>query len=258
MNRETKEFTARLYESPIFDQALGDALHPGGLKLTARIAEVARIKANSRVLDIASGKGTSALFLSQRYGCRVVGIDLSPKSISLGESKVETEKLRDRVQFIVGDAESLPFEDSTFDAAISECSFSLLPNKGIAAKEIKRILRSGGRLAMSDVFLRGRIRQDLRTQAAFAWCIAGAEPVEGYIKLFTAVGFEEPYFEDHSLELKRAGYQILVGCGSLETFLTQFGEGMAEGGSQAVASEIWKRVFREAKPGYGLFAFIRP
>lgn len=254
-----KKFIAKTYESPLFDEALGDILRPGGLKLTARVAEIAGISADSNVLDIASGKGTTAFFLSQQYGCRMVGIDLSPKLVSLAQNKAKATGLSRDVEFILGDAESLPFKDSTFNTVISECSFSLLTNKEKAASEFHRVLRPGGKLVITDVILKGHLSQELQTQATFACCIAGAEALEGYIKLLTAVGFEEPYIEDHSVELKKMGYQIIATCGSLEAFsaqLTRDEETCCDliKGSQATPSEIWKRLFREGKLGYSLLS----
>ena len=86
---EIKKTAARAYESPEFNRALDEILHPGGLELTARLAEVAHIKPHSLVLDIASGRGTTACFLSQSYGCSIVGIDLSSVSATLAKRKAQ-------------------------------------------------------------------------------------------------------------------------------------------------------------------------
>ncbi|MFC2003204.1 class I SAM-dependent methyltransferase [Chloroflexota bacterium] len=145
MAEDAKRSAVKLYESCVFDQLLGETLRPGGLKLTTRLAEVAGIGANDTVLDIACGKGTTAFFLAREYGCHVIGIDLSDKMISSCRSKADEEKLADRVSFLRGDAESLPFRNGSFDTVISECSFSLLPDKEIAARDIKRVLRLGGK-----------------------------------------------------------------------------------------------------------------
>lgn len=235
-----KDSIAELYESGIVDRALGDAIHPGGLSLTKRMAEVLGIDESWRALDIACGKGTTASFLSHEYSCRVVGVDRSHKLISMAQNKAD---------LVLGDAGSLPFVDSAFDAVISECSFSLLPDKEGAAREIKRVLRAGGKLAITDVFLRGEVPKGLRTQAAFAVCIAGAMKLEEYIRLFKAVGFEDPYVEDHSKELKKAAWQIITTYGTMESFLA------SSGGSSI---EEWKLMFREGKPGYTLFVLTKP
>ena len=70
-----KQCCARLYESDFAKMLLGDSFHPGGVKLTERLGTLVGLTSQSRVLDIASGKGTSALFLAERFGCEVIGID---------------------------------------------------------------------------------------------------------------------------------------------------------------------------------------
>ncbi|TET42942.1 MAG: class I SAM-dependent methyltransferase, partial [Dehalococcoidia bacterium] len=105
MTEKAKEDAVKLYESCVFDQLLGETLRPGGLKLTARLAEVADINGNHVVLDIACGKGTTAFFLAREYDCRVIGIDLSDKMISLCRGRTEGEEVTGRVSFLLGDGE---------------------------------------------------------------------------------------------------------------------------------------------------------
>jgi len=259
--RETKEFIARVYESPLYDAMLGDVLRPGGLKLTARAAEVAGISRASFVLDIASGRGATACFLSQHYSCSVIGIDLSAKLISQARSKARDERLSGETEFLVGDAESLPFKDSMFDVVISECSFSLLLNKEAAAAEFWRVLRPGGKLAITDMVLHGQLTRELQTRSTFASCIAGAKPLEEYIKLFQKAGFAVPCVEDHSEELKRLAYRMLVGCGSLEDFSAGLpgnsGTHHEEDIDAAASAEVWRGLFRLGRPGYALIAMTR-
>jgi arsenite methyltransferase len=259
--KETKQFSARTYESPLFNNILGDTLHPGGLKLTARVAELAQIDKGSRVLDIACGQGITACFLAQRYGCYVAGIDLSTELISLARDKVQSEGLLEKVDLLLGDGECLPYRDSLFDTVISECSFSLLPNKEAAALEIMRVLKPGRKLVMTDVFLRGQVSEELRTKASFASCIAGAKTLEGYIKLFEQVGFRDPYAEDHSEALKKVAYQVLVSYGSWEAFSAQLWEGSTSSSRRKdgdMAGKVWQSLFKQGRPGYALLAFTKP
>jgi arsenite methyltransferase len=259
--KETKQFSARTYESPLFNNILGDTLHPGGLKLTARVAELAQIDKGSRVLDIACGKGITACFLAQRYGCHVAGIDLSTELISLARDKVQSEGLLEEVDLLLGDGECLPYRDSLFDTVISECSFSLLPNKEAAALEIMRVLKPGRKLVMTDVFLRGQVSEELRTKASFASCIAGAKTLEGYIKLFEQLGFRDPYAEDHSEALKKVAYQALVSYGSWEAFSAQLWEESTSSSKRkdgGVAGKVWQSLFKQGRPGYALLAFTKP
>ena len=81
-SRDTvKQCCARLYESDLARILLGDSFHPGGTKLTERLGEILDLSGQSRVLDIASGTGTSALFLAERFGCEVVGVDYGSHNV---------------------------------------------------------------------------------------------------------------------------------------------------------------------------------
>jgi arsenite methyltransferase len=261
-SKARKESAARAYESSQFNEALDEVLHPGGLELTSRVAEVARIKSGSLILDIASGRGTTACFLAQNYSCHVIGIDLSIASASLAKNRVENEGLLARADFITADAERLPFADSTFDTVISECSFSLLPDKRSGAKEIARALKPRGNLVITDVFLKAELSQELKANVTFNSCFSGAESLEGYFGLFADAGLKEPFFEDHSIELRRIAYKLQIGYGSLAEFWTQFGSGTSPCGAGSEGSpesgDLWKRMFTEGKPGYGLFSFTKP
>ena len=77
MPARSKQCCARLYESEIVSRLLGESFHPGGIALTERLGQLLGLTAASRVLDAASGKGTSAVVLAQRFGCTVIGVDLS-------------------------------------------------------------------------------------------------------------------------------------------------------------------------------------
>jgi len=254
-----KEEAVKLYESCVFDQLLGETLRPGGLKLTTRLAEVAGISSNHLVLDIACGKGTTAFFLAREYGCRVIGIDLSHKMIASCRARAKTEVIS-RVSFLLGDGENLPFSDSSFDTVISECSFSLLPNKEVAARDIGRVLKSGGKLVMTDIILRGEVSKELRSQVSFACCFAGAWRAEEYIKLFERVGLQSPYVEDYSSELRKIIFQLGTTFGSIDNFLAGLPAGPcqrkgAEGSTPSILS--YQEFLRLGKPGYALVAMSK-
>ncbi len=257
----TKETIARAYESTKFNEVMDEALHPGGLELTARLAEVAGISSESRVLDISSGRGTTPCFLASRSGCRVTGIDISSLSISLAAQKASNDGLSHRVDFLLADAERLPFENSSFDVIVSECSFSLLPNKETGVREIARVLKPGGRFAFTDVILRFSLSAELISDLTFECCFSSAETREGYRQLLTGAGLAEEYFEDHSKTLKKATYQVITGYGSLSAFWEQFGSAtsphcpVVEGDPSS--RKLWLRMFQEGKPGYGLFSFTK-
>jgi SAM-dependent methyltransferase len=260
MIEEAERPAVGLYESCVFDQLLGETLRPGGLGLTARLARVTGIGDGYTVLDTGCGKGTTAFFLAREYDCHVVGIDLSDEMISWCRSKAGEEGLTERVGFLLGDGENLPFCDGSFDAVISECSLSLLPNKELATRDIKRVLKPRGKLLITDFILRGDISQELRGQITFPCCLAGAWRVEEYISLFARNGFQRPYMEDHSHELGKVGYQLGMTLGSADNFVSRLPTGPCRrkgAGGLAPSTESYEEFLKLGRPGYALMAVTK-
>src|SRR5260370_22151881 len=142
-SKDVKQCCARLYESDLAKILLGDSFHPGGVALTERLGTLLGLTAASRVLDIASGKGTSALFLAGHFGCEVGGIDYGVHNVEQANTVAAAKGLDKRVSFQTGDAERLPFSDLSFDAVICECAFCTFPDKSVAASKLARVLRAG-------------------------------------------------------------------------------------------------------------------
>ncbi len=187
---QLKKSTVRFYEGSFLNSILRNVLHPGGLKLTEQLAVLADIDEKSTVLDIASGKGVSAIFLAKRFSCEVVGVDLSKDMIKKAANLAKTEMVSDRVAFEVADAEKLPFKTGAFDAILSECALCLFPTKKLALSEMYRVLKDGGKIALSDVTL-DQTRRELRDKLLFFSCTAGAESLGALRSLFEEVGFVE-------------------------------------------------------------------
>jgi len=249
-----------IYESCAFDQLLGDTLRPGGLDLTERLAAAAGIGKAMKILDIACGKGTTALFLARKYECQVTGIDLSEQMISQAESKVAEEGLSGMINFYRGDAENLPFPDESFDVVVSECAFSLMPDKEKAAGEIHRVLRRSGRLAMTDIVLRGAVDNALRERAGTVCCMSGAVSVEDYTSLFTRAGFHSPYLEDHSDQLRKVAFRMGVSFGSMDGFMSHLPTGPCSrkiSAKQQGSAQAYLQFVKQGRPGYVLLIMSR-
>src|SRR5260370_32363098 len=150
-SKSVKQCCAQLYESDLAKILLGHSFHPGGLRLTERLGELLRLTPESRVLDVASGTGTSAFFLAERFGCHVVGIDYSGQNIVDASHLASDKGLSSLVRFERGDAEGLRFPDKSFDAIICECAYCTFPNKTDAAREFARVLCPGGRVGLSGL-----------------------------------------------------------------------------------------------------------
>jgi ubiquinone/menaquinone biosynthesis C-methylase UbiE len=199
---ELKSCCASLYESPAVRWLLGGRLHPGGEALTLRCAVLAGIGPRSRVLDVAAGAGDSALLLAERIGCEVVGVDFGAAAVEAAEAAARELGIAGRVSFAQADAESLPFADAEFDAVLCECSLCTFPDKRGAVSEMRRVLRPGGSVAISDVTAYPeRLPAPLRTAAAQIACVAAALPADGYAELLATAGLTLEASERHDSEL---------------------------------------------------------
>ncbi|MFC2009106.1 class I SAM-dependent methyltransferase [Chloroflexota bacterium] len=195
-DQELKACCANFYQSDMVRMLLGDVLHPGGLELTHHLGEVLKLGPGDRVLDVACGRGSSAVHLSESFGCHVTGADYSPESLAQAESLAASRGVSHLTTFTPGDAESLPFGDADFDALISECSLCTFPNKKVAAQEMYRVLRRGARLGITDVTVNGPMPEDIQSVLAWVACIGGAGSSSDYVSLLSKAGFSDFVTED--------------------------------------------------------------
>jgi ubiquinone/menaquinone biosynthesis C-methylase UbiE len=119
-------------------------LHPGGLKATSKLLETLDINSNSKVIDIACGKGTSAIYIAEKYGCNVVAIDIDKQLIEEARLLTKKKGLEKKITYYVGDALKLPFNDNEFDVAVSQAMLVLVDNQVTAIKEAYRVVKHGG------------------------------------------------------------------------------------------------------------------
>ena len=187
-SQEIKSCCAATYGSDWARLLIGDSMHPGGLGLTERIGHLLGLGPGSHVLDVAAGRGASAVALAQRFGCDVTGVDLSPACAEAASYAANTSGLGGRLRFVTGDAENLPFEDRQFGALICECAFCTFPDKVRAAAEMARVLEPGGRLGLSDLVLRGELPPQLQTLAGWVACVADARAESEYIGHLDSAG----------------------------------------------------------------------
>ncbi len=219
-----KSCCADFYRSDIVRLLLGDVLHPGGLELTRHLGEAIALGEADMVLDIACGRGASAIHLATTFGCHVTGLDFSCENLATAVKQAESAGVSCRTAFMVGDGERLPFEDGKYDAVISECSLCIFPDKEIAAGEMARVLVPGGRIGITDMALEGDLPADMQTLLSWVACVGGAASVEEYLSLFDRVGLTNFHVEDNSQALKAMvaevrrkllGVEVAAGLGTL-------------------------------------------
>ncbi|MEU0722795.1 methyltransferase domain-containing protein [Streptomyces sp. NPDC006140] len=208
-NEEIKSCCADAYSRDIVALLLGDSYHPGGTALTRRLADRLALDPVKRVLDVASGRGTTALLLADVYGVRADGVDYAPANTALAQGAAEAAGLADRAVFTTGDAEHLPYDDGVFDAVVCECALCTFPNKERAAAEFARVLKPGGRLGITDVTADiDRLPPELRGLTARIACIADARPLDEYAEILAAAGLRIVTTERHDEAMLRMIDQI--------------------------------------------------
>jgi hypothetical protein len=206
---ELKACCAAFYQHDLVALVLGPSYHPGGVDLTRRLARALNLRPGERVLDVASGPGTTAVLLAQEFGATVDGVDAGALTVERARTGAAQRHLADRVRFVCADAEALPFDDGAFDAVVCECAFCTFPDQEAAAAEFARVLRPGGRVGLTDVTVDGeRLDPELRTLAGHVACLAGARPDREYQALLAGAGLRVVRTEAHDEALARMVDQI--------------------------------------------------
>lgn len=159
---------------------------------------LAELEPGQTVLDLGSGAGMDCFLAAQRVAPdgQVIGVDMTPAMIARAQRNRDKLGLQN-VEFRQGHIEDLPVEDDSVDVVISNCVINLSPDKEAVFGEAYRVLRSGGRLAVSDMLTQGRFSDEARADAdAWAACISGAEDVSDYVTAIRAAGFTDVSIRD--------------------------------------------------------------
>ncbi len=134
--------------------AMLDQFHTRGILATVELAGAAGLQAADHVLDAGCGIGGPARTLASMFGCRVTGVDLSPRFVEAAIYLTGRCRLADRVSFIEGDVLHLPLYDAAFDAVFLQHVAMNIANRAALYAEVRRVLKPGGRFAMYDLVLK--------------------------------------------------------------------------------------------------------
>src|SRR5579872_2511636 len=152
---------------------------------------LAQLNAGETVLDLGSGGGIDVLLSARRVGPtgKAYGLDMTDEMLALANDNKRKSGI-DNVEFLKGEIESIPLPDNSVDVIISNCVINLSADKDKVLREAFRVLKPGGRLAVSDVVTRGEMLPEIR-QSVMAWvgCIAGALEENEYRERLARAGF---------------------------------------------------------------------
>lgn len=179
---------------------LYDALQAGDVPEQALLASLgcgnptalAELKAGETVLDLGSGGGIDVLLSAKRVGPtgRAFGLDMTEQMLALAEENKRKSGLSN-VHFLKGEIEHIPLPDASVDVIISNCVINLSGDKDRVLREAFRVLKPGGRFAVSDVVVRGEVPAAIRkSMELWVGCVAGALSDAEYLAKLAAAGFE--------------------------------------------------------------------
>jgi SAM-dependent methyltransferase len=192
---QTDPITANLYVNGEIDE-LPEAAVLASLGCGNPTA-LAELEAGEIVLDLGSGGGIDVLLSARRVGPtgKAYGLDMTDSMLELARRN-QAEAGIENVEFLKGNIEQIPLPDASVDVVISNCVINLSGDKRRVLAEAFRVLKPGGRFAVSDVIVRGEVPAAVRaSMELWVGCIAGALEESEFARLLEDVGFEEPSFE---------------------------------------------------------------
>src|SRR5580658_78221 len=177
----------------------------------------AHLRAGEVVVDLGSGGGLDVFLAARLVGPegRAIGIDMTPPMIERARANAVSGGYAN-VDFYESTIDSIPLPDASVDCVISNCVLNLAPDKHAVFREIARVLKPGGRLAVSDIALKGNLPEAIaKSMAAYVGCMAGAIRIEDYRAGLLAAGFEHVEIVDSGSDLNAyAKMENQSGCSS--------------------------------------------
>jgi arsenite methyltransferase len=230
-------------------------IHPGGEAATKRLLELCRPVRGDTILDVGCGTGRTACYLARKYGCRVVGVDLNTLMLTRFMERIDRRWLGNTVHPIRGDAVRLPFKEESFDLAIVE-SVLYLVEKEMALKEIRRVLRTGGRIgAIEFIWLSSPIVELANEISKLRGHIFKTLRHEELREAFLNAGFQE--IESKEFGLERVNYWELLkeeGKNSLNLLYRYL---KIPSTRRKRLKKLWSLETNSKELGYGIYCWSR-
>ena len=176
---------------------------------------LAQLRPGETVLDLGAGGGIDVLLSAKRVGPtgKVYGLDMTDEMLALSRDN-QRKAGADNVEFLKGEIEQIPLPDNSVDVIISNCVINLSPDKDLVFAEAFRVLKPGGRLAVSDVVVRGPVPDEIRRNIEL-WmgCVAGALEESEYLGKLAQAGFANIGLEPTRIYRAEDAREFLAGAG---------------------------------------------
>jgi arsenite methyltransferase len=176
---------------------------------------LAKLNAGETVLDLGSGGGIDVLLSAKRVGPtgKAYGLDMTDEMLALANENKRKSGI-ENVEFLKGEIEHIPLPDASVDVIISNCVINLSADKDAVIREAFRVLKPGGRFAVSDVVTRGEMLPEIR-QSVLLWvgCVAGAMEEDEYRSKLKSAGFEQIELEPTRVYRVEDAREFLAGQG---------------------------------------------
>lgn len=176
---------------------------------------LATIQSGETVLDLGSGGGIDVFLSARRVGLtgKVYGLDMTDDMLALARENQRKAGVTN-VEFLKGEIENIPLPDNSVDLIISNCVINLSSDKSRVFNEAFRVLKPGGRLAVSDIVVRGAIPPEIRHSVElWAGCVAGALDEEDYLARLRAAGFDQVNLEPTRIYTADDARDFILGAG---------------------------------------------
>ena len=211
-----------MFNDRIVRQVTGDTLRPGGFQLTGQALEKCSLPPHATILDVGCGNGATVRYLREHYEFRAFGIDVSPTVLQSGKMAHPSTPLA------CANSSRLPFPNQSLDAALAECSLSVMAEPAHILSELNRALIHGGWVIISDVYARNPAGlpglRALKTPCYFS----GASSQDEVIRSVQMHGFDIEAWQDCSEVLKLLTAQLILNGGL---------DALCEGGSPRLGEE---------------------
>lgn len=222
-----------VYSGPggeLWEMLMGEQIHVGGPAETTNLAEKAGIRKDQLILDVCSALGGPARQLYTQYGCKVVGLDATPKMIDEATSRTARAALSSGVTFRLGSALDMPFKAKAFDVVWGQDAWCYVTDKARLLGEAGRVLKSGGTVAFTDWIQTGSMSDREWTALNGFMAFPYMETIAGYLKELKSLGFTILESEDLSPDFASHCHQYRdrLERDLKDTVIARYGAGLHE------------------------------